>query len=378
MPISSEHASSAAPVSPIAGYQAVPDDLALLIAQEERRLRQQLGPDRARRVLLIGGAGYIGGPLTMELLRNGYSVRNLDLFIYGHEGASPAFLTHNNYEFHYGDFASPKALDRALQDVSDVIILGGLVGDPITKAYPNESHSINTLAIQACIDRLNGRGLNKVIFVSTCSNYGLIENDVLADEEFELNPLSSYAKSKIAAEQHLLSLEGQTDYHPVILRFATAFGVSPRMRFDLTVNEFTRDLFVKRELVVFDAHTWRPYCHVRDFARLMTWVLRLPAEKVAFQIFNAGGEANNHTKQSIVDIISERVPGCKISYQSNSGDPRNYRVDFSKLRGKLHFQPQYSVVDGVNELLSVLQNNFFRDVEQRRNYYGNYEISYTS
>ena len=152
-------------------------------------------------------------------------------------------------------------------------ILAGLVGDPITKKFPYEAHDINDIALRGCIDQLNGRGLNKVIFVSTCSNYGLIQDDVLADEDFELTPLSLYAKSKVGAEKHLLSLKGQTDYHPTILRFATAFGLAPRMRFDLTVNEFTREVAEGNELVVYDAHTWRPYCHVRDFARLIGRVL---------------------------------------------------------------------------------------------------------
>src|SRR5262249_18508769 len=159
----------------------------------------------------------------------------------------------------------------------------------------------NEISVQRCLDALNGRGLNKVVFISTCSNYGLMKNDELADETSPLLPLSLYAKAKVAAEQHLLGMKGNADFCGVILRFATAFGVASRMRFDLTVNEFTRELFVGATLVVYDAQTWRPYCHVKDFARLIVRVLLFPADRIAYEVFNAGGDGNNHTKQSIVD-----------------------------------------------------------------------------
>ncbi len=347
------------------------------IAEEAQRVRALLGPNRKRRILIIGGTGYIGGPLTTELLRTGYKVRNLDLLIYGHQGAMMGNLPHPRYEFHHGDLNRSDVLDRALEGVTDVIIVAGLVGDPITRKYPNESHAINDLGIRNCIDRLNGRSLNKVIFVSTCSNYGMIEENVLADEEFELKPLSLYANSKVAAEQHILSLKGQTDYHPTILRFATAFGLGPRMRFDLTLNEFTRELFLDKQLLVFDAHTWRPYCHVKDFARLMGRVLEFHVDDVSFEVFNAGGDANNHTKQNIVDMICARLPNRKVLYKQNSDDPRNYKVSFEKVRRKLYFEPAYSATDGIDEILWALRNHLFDDVEARHNYYGNYEVSYS-
>lgn len=325
-----------------------------------------------RRVLIVGGAGYIGGPLTSHLLRAGFGVRNLDLLIYGHQLAIAGFLPHPSYEFCYGDMGDSAALDRALQDVTDVVILAGLVGDPITKACPGAAERVNDHSVRRCIDLLNDRGLNQVIFVSTCSNYGFFDQDQLANEESALRPLSLYAKSKVAAEQYILSLKGSVDYHPTILRFATAFGLAPRMRYDLTVNEFTRELVLDHELVVFDEHTWRPYCHVKDFARLIERVLAAPIEDVAFEIFNAGGDENNFTKQMIVDLILERIPTARCSYQENSSDPRNYRVNFAKVREKLSFSPVYAVADGIDEIIWAMQNRLLDDVEERRAYYGNY------
>ena len=265
-------------------------------------------------------------------------------------------------------------MDFALEGVDDVVILAGLVGDPITKKYPERSQAINLDGILQVIRSLNGRGMNRVIFSSTCSNYGLIESGETADETFELNPLSLYAKAKVSVEEELLSLRGQVDFHPTILRFATAFGLSPRMRFDLTVNEFTREMFLDRELLIYDAETWRPYCHVQDFSRVVDQVLLAPEEQVSFEVFNAGGECNNFNKQAIVDEILRHFPNASVKYKEKGSDPRNYKVNFSKIRNVLGFEPKYTVSDGIVELISVLQQNIFSRVEEQRNFYHNYEI----
>ena len=215
-----------------------------------------------------------------------------------------------------------------------------------------------------------------LFFISTCSNYGLIENNELADENFLLQPLSLYAKSKVNAENYILSLIDNTDMKPTILRFATAFGLSPRMRFDLTVSEFTRELVLGNKLLVYDANTWRPYCHVRDFARLIQLVIEAPAEKVSYEVFNAGGDINNATKQMIVDTILERVHNGKVKYQKHGSDPRNYRVNFNKVRSVLGFEPKYTVQDGIQELVTAIKNHVFDHIDKNQNLYGNYEISY--
>jgi nucleoside-diphosphate-sugar epimerase len=148
------------------------------------------------------------------------------------------------------------------------------------------------------------------------------------------------------------------------------------MRFDLTVSEFTRELALGRELLVYDANTWRPYCHVRDFGRLIDLVFKAPAEKIAFEVFNAGGEINNYTKQGIVDAILEHLPNARVKYKEHGVDPRNYRVDFSKVRKNLNFEPRYTVPDGIKEVLGAFENHSFDHVDEQRNLYGNYELQY--
>ena len=357
----------------------LPEDYRQTLAEEGRRIvRQVLEPRRldARTVLIVGGAGYIGSVLSEHFLARGYRVRCFDYLMFNNGLTVLPFLSHPNYEFRRGDLASKDDFAGALDGVTDVILLAGLVGDPITKKYPVEAAKINDDGHATMLGLLDGRGLNKVVFVSTCSNYGLIEGGHLAAEEFELNPLSLYAQSKVRVEKQLLCQKGRVDYTPTILRFATAFGLSPRMRFDLTISEFTRHMFLGNDLLVFDAETWRPYCHLQDFAEIIRRVLEAPVDRVAFEVFNAGGEVNNCTKQMIVDAIAEQLPDAKVRYQEHGADPRNYRVNFTKIRERLLFEPRHTVAGGIAELIGALRQGLFASIDQPASFYGNWEVSY--
>lgn len=324
-------------------------------------------------VLVVGGAGYIGSVLTGHLLVEGYKVVVLDNFVYANNQCVLPYIGNERYRFIYGDLSDVRTLTHAMQGVSDIVILAGLVGDPITKRYPEISHRVNDIGIQKLLAFCNGKNLNRVVFVSTCSNYGLIKENELADENFELNPLSLYAKSKVAAEKYILGMKGTVDFSPIILRFATAFGLSPRMRFDLTVSEFVLDLASGKELLVYDPDTWRPYCHVKDFARLISQVLVARSDVVSFEVFNAGGDLNNYTKRGIVELILAKRPECTVKYQQHGSDPRNYRVNFSKVRERLGFTPEFSVSDGIDELLAAIESRIFDGPNVSR--LGNFEVS---
>lgn len=357
----------------------VPQDFRdAMVKEGERVFEDVLAPKglEDRKVLIIGGAGYIGIPLTTHLLARGYQVRSLDLLLFENRDVVHPFLGEEGYEFMYGDMADKDTVAKALDGVSDVIVLAGLVGDPITKKYPDESAAINDAGVLNVIEQCNGKGLNKVIFVSTCSNYGEIPPDTTADENYELKPLSLYAKSKVAAEKAMLANKGNVDYCGTVMRFSTAFGLSGRMRFDLTVSEFTRELFVGNKLDVYDADTWRPYCHMQDFARGLTRVLEAPRDVVAFDVFNAGGDVNNYTKGMMVEAILKHIPDGEVNYVEGGFDRRNYKVDFTRIRERLYFTPKYTVDDGIRELIEVMKQGFFFDYDQRLNYYRNNEITY--
>lgn len=329
-----------------------------------------------KNVLLIGGAGYVGTVITSHFLKIGYQVRVLDNCVYKNQESIQSYLGDENYEFILGDMGNIDVLAKAAEGIDNVVILGGLVGDPITKKYPEASNKINDIGVRICIDFFDDKKLSRLIFISTCSNYGLIKEGELADENFELNPLSLYAKAKVAAELHLMSKKGKVQYTGTVLRFATAFGLSPRMRFDLSVSEFVRDLYFGEELVVFDEHTWRPYCHVRDFARLIDLVIQADSEKVYFEVFNAGGDVNNFTKKMIVDTIASYIPEAKIKFGSNGGDPRNYKVSFKKVKETLGFEPKHTVKQGIEELIDAFKIGVYNDSLTSKNRYGNYEIEY--
>ncbi|MGW9684595.1 NAD-dependent epimerase/dehydratase family protein [Flagellimonas sp. 2504JD1-5] len=328
-----------------------------------------------KNVLLIGGAGYVGTVVTNHFLKLNYNVTILDTFTYENQFAVIPFIGDSNFRIVYGEMGDKKILDMVSEGISDVIILAGLVGDPITKKYPEASEEINEGAVRACIDYFGDKNVDKLIFISTCSNYGLIKDDELADEEFALNPLSLYAKAKVANEKYLMSKKYEVNYTGVVLRFATAFGLSPRMRFDLSVSEFVRDMYFGKELEVYDEHTWRPYCHVRDFARLLDIVLKADKEKVNFEVFNAGGEINNNTKKMIVDKIIANLPDAKVRYSANGTDPRNYRVSFDKVKTVLGFEPEYTIEMGIKELISALEMGLYADCISSREKYGNYQIT---
>jgi nucleoside-diphosphate-sugar epimerase len=356
----------------------LPDDYKRELVKEEMHVMDLL--DRSgltdRKILLIGGAGYIGTVLIKHLLDRGYNVRCLDLLLYHTHSCIEPYLANPNFEFVPADYTDADKISATLEGVSDVVMLGGLVGDPITKKYPDESHKINHQGYEDLIDQLNGRGLNKVIFISTCSNYGLMQGDEIADENSELNPLSAYAHAKVAIEKRLLAIGESVDFQPTVLRFATAFGLSPRMRFDLTISQFTREIAVGDDVLVYDADTWRPYCHVLDFSEVIRRVLEAPKERVTLQVFNAGGDKNNQTKRMIIEAVLGEVPSGKVAYQEHGSDPRNYRVNFSKIKNALYFEPKHDVLFGIRELITALDQGQFSNIAEPASFYGNYEINY--
>ena len=327
-------------------------------------------------ILIIGGEGYIGSVLCSQLISNGYNVKSMDLLLYNNHSCVAKHYGNEQYEFIYGDMANKSVLNKALDGVEYVVLLAGLVGDPITKKYPIAAKAINDKGVKTVIDSCNNSNIKRMIFVSTCSNYGLIKDNELADENYYLNPLSLYAKSKVAAEKYILSLKNKVNYHPTILRFSTAFGLSSRMRFDLTISEFTREIFLDNELIVFDANTWRPYCHTQDFSSLIQRVMEAPEKDISFEVFNAGGNKNNYTKNMIIDEILKIIPNGKVKYQEHGSDPRNYKVDFSKVQSVLGFEPSYTIPKGIKELISAMDKYLFELVDINRNFYGNYEIVY--
>lgn len=323
-------------------------------------------------VLLIGGAGYIGPIVAEHLLSLGNNVRVLDNLTYQNGFSLDGLLGRQGFDFIQGDMGIPSDVERAAKGISSVILLAGLVGDPITKKYPEAAHQVNDISISSCLETLSTCDIDRLVFISTCSNYGIVPENQLADEETPLSPVSLYAKSKVEAERAVLSLVQSGKLNACILRFATAFGISPRMRFDLTVNEFVRDLFLGKRLEVYDPDTWRPYCHVQDFARIIELALAKELRLINGEVFNAGSNGNNFTKRQIIEeILKVQTRKSEIVFLDKGKDMRNYRVNFDKVRSILDFVPLYSVELGIAEILGGLRSGCFLDKDEK---YGNYSL----
>jgi nucleoside-diphosphate-sugar epimerase len=325
------------------------------------------------RILIVGGAGYIGSVLTKYLLKKNHKINVLDNLLYSNYFSIKLHQKNKNFKFIKGNFNNLIKLKKSLKNVSCVIFLAGLVGDPISKKYPKKSRLINYYYIKKYFQRLNEFKINKLIFISSCSNYGLLTSNKLAKESSELKPLSYYAKDKVRVENFLIKNKKKFNFSTVILRFATAFGNSPRMRFDLTINEFVRELYFKKVLRVYDPLTWRPYCHVKDFSMIIKKIIEKNFNSKLFSIYNCGNNKNNFTKKDIIDKILKYLPKSQINYINSSGkDKRNYKVDFSKLEKELKVKTEYTVDDGIKEIISALKKNKYN---KKKNLYGNFKIA---
>jgi nucleoside-diphosphate-sugar epimerase len=313
--------------------------------------------------------------LVRRLLEGGFAVRVLDRLIFEHGEAIAPLLEHPGFSLVYGDLRDPEAVETALEGVSDVALLAGLVGDPITKTYPELSRAVNLDGCTALIEALDGRGLERLVFTSTCSNYGLRETSEPATEESDLAPVSLYAEHKVELEKRILALADAVDYTPTVLRISTAYGLSPRMRFDLTIAEFAVTMARGEELVVYDADTWRPYCHVQDISKAVIAVLESDPAAVAGQVFNVGHSDENYTKRMVVEVVQEALGGQgRVSFQEGGVDPRNYRVNFSKIAAALGYAPDYRVPDFVRSLVEAVRLGAYSDLEGRSRFYTNHEI----
>ena len=193
--------------------------------------------------------------------------------------------------------------------------------------------------------------------------------ETYVDENSKLNPVSLYASLKVKFEEYMLDKTRKIEgFSPTSLRFSTVYGLSPRMRFDLTVNEFTKELSLGKELIIFGEQFWRPYCHVKDFANAFIAVLKAPFEKVAYNTFNVGDTKENYTKRMLVNEIKKVLPNSKIKYISKKEDPRDYRVNFDKINKELGFKNSLKVLDGIKEIKRAIQEKIIKDPEDQRYY----------
>lgn len=319
-----------------------------------------------KHVVVTGGAGYIGSLLTAKLLQQGHLVTVIDNLLFGGE-ALITFLSHPNFHFAKADVTEARSLRGSLPRAwprPDVLFhLAGIVGFPACQAVGKQAAwYYNVAATRNILDQAESLGVGRIVFTSTYSAYGASPDGLPVTEESPLNPQSLYVETKIAAEELLLP-QGA-----LIFRLSTLYGISPRTRFDLVVNQFVLDAFVKRELLIYQRGYSRSFVHVQDVVRGLMMGLEAPDEKVHSQIYNLGTDDGNYTKDQIVQLVIKRLPETFVQYKDLTfgGDARDITVSFDKIRRDLGFKALLTVDDGVREVVNALRLGLIREPQHER------------
>jgi nucleoside-diphosphate-sugar epimerase len=317
-----------------------------------------------RTVLVIGGAGYIGSALLPKLLQRGHKVRLLDRMFYGFDPIRET-LDHPNLEIMQADFRRIDKLVECMRGVDAVIHLGAIVGDPACALDSDLTIEVNLMGTRTIAEVAKGYGIRRFIFASTCSVYGASVGEELLTEESPLNPVSLYAVTKLASEKVLLDMASET-FSPTILRLSTIYGLSGRTRFDLVVNLLTAKAVMDGEITIQGGDQWRPFLHVDDAALAMLHTLEAPLPVVHKQVFNVGSDEQNYTIQQIGELIQRMVPEAVLVNQGSGGDRRDYRANFTKIRAQLGFVPQWTVTEGVKQVIDVIRRGEVKDYRKAK------------
>ncbi len=312
-----------------------------------------------QRVLITGGAGYLGSVIIEHLLEKGFHVACLDNLSYSQSSLFP-LSKYQDFEFIFGDARDKNLLEKILPGFDIIIPLAAVVGMPACDRKPFDAKSINYEAV-VLIDNLRAPH-QKIIYPTTNSGYGTKSGDVFCTEETPLEPISLYGETKVKSEKHLLNSAKPT----ITLRLATVFGTSPRMRNDLLVNDFVWKAMSEGYIVIYEKDFKRNYIHIRDVARCFEHCIA-NFEKMKGQAYNVGLEDANLSKAELAEKIKKYLPKFEIVYKEVGQDPdkRNYIVSNKKILAT-GFVPKYSLDDGINELIKgykiLLKNIPYKNV----------------
>ena len=306
------------------------------------------------RVLVTGGAGYVGAVLIPQLLARGYRVRVLDLYLYGREVFEN--LQGDPYlEEIVGDIRDSEAVEKAMEDVDVVLHLACISNDPSFELNPDLGKSINFDAFAPLVEASKAAGVSRFIFVSSSSVYGVSDAPDVTEEE-PLNPLTDYSKYKAMCEPILLEQQSP-DFTTLVIRPATVCGYSPRQRLDLTVNILTTHAHERGKITVFGGKQLRPHIHLRDLCRFYCELIEMDAEKIAGKIFNAGYQNNPVSELAEIArcVVEERLGKAVDIETTPTNDPRSYHISSNKIREELGLYPELRIEDAVAELVEALE-----------------------
>jgi len=312
-------------------------------------------------IFITGGAGYIGSVLTRLLLSKNNNVRVLDNLLFDGEALTGVW-SEPGFEFIRADIRDLEIVRKSLKNIDAVVHLAAIVGDPACSKNSDLASDVNLHGSLNLLEECKKQNISRFVFASTCSNYGKMDNsDSYVDENSELKPVSHYARTKVKVEKTIMNSEITKNVCATSLRFATVFGVSPRMRFDLVVNEFPKEMLIRKHLIVFGEQFWRPYIHVRDVGCAIMEVLNAPKEMVRNKAFNVGSSEQNFKKIQIVSMIQEHIPDARIEYVKKDEDPRDYRVNFSRFHNLFNFDTKINVKQGITEVIDLINQGIISD-----------------
>lgn len=339
-------------------------DLALTNNKNETKLMSQSDLSKNKsleKILVTGGAGYLGSVLVRQLLKSGYEVKVLDNLKFGKDALSDIWA-HKNFDLVVGDILNINDLIEASRDVDAVVHLAAIVGDEASMENPTLSIAQNTIATVSLAAVCKKFQINRFIFTSTCSVYGASNNSQPLTEKSPLSPVSLYAQSKIDSEFELLRM-ADGNFSPTILRLATLCGWSYRPRFDLVVNLFSALAVYKKEISVFGGNQWRPFVSVSDAAKAIIAVLESPLSDIAGETFNVGSDEQNYTIEEIAEIVRTKVKDVTIKKSQGEPDLRNYKVSFSKIRKRIGFKSSRDIEDEIEDIVKNLRSNSFKEIK---------------
>jgi nucleoside-diphosphate-sugar epimerase len=310
--------------------------------------------------LVLGGLGYLGQPVSESLLRGGFRVTCLDSRLHGQE-TSPELAGNPAFTYIEGDIQDIRLMERLVRTPDVIVMLAALVGEAACDRDPEETLLTNLLAPLALTEAALHHGrAERLIFASTDSCYGKRPGETLR-EGSPLRPVSLYATLKATVERKLLERPRTGFPRPIILRLATVYGLAPRMRFDLAANLLAREATVKRRLTVFSGEQWRPLVHVRDAAEAFLAAATAPLQSVANEIFNVGSNEMNVQFRDLGRLIASLCPGAELAIDPGEPDLRDYRVDFSKIREILGWEPRIALADGISAIRDAILEGRFPD-----------------
>jgi nucleoside-diphosphate-sugar epimerase len=321
------------------------------------RVEPRRAPSKPERVLVVGGAGYLGSTLVPMLLTRGYRVRVLDSLLFGTKSLK-SIEKNGNFELIAGDVRDIQIVVQAMKGCDAVIHLAAIVGDPACEENRQLAVEINRAATRMLIDVARGQAIQRFLFASTCSVYGA--SHLLMDEHAQVAPISLYAQTKVDSEKLLLEAKS-AHFHPTVLRLATIFGTSPRPRFDLVVNLLTVRAIRKGKITIFNGGQWRPFIHVHDAARAFLVCLGFNnLDVVSGEIFNTGSFELNHRLSEVAENIAKIIPAVEVEYVENE-DRRNYRVSFDKIHTRLGFLCERTLEQGIQEMSDMVRGSPVED-----------------